>query len=431
MKRLTVGIVLLFTTVFAFSLDFGGNLEDSTYYHYSGNTSWYHADTLSLWLKTSVGKGSDFFMQGSYTYTTDSPYAFNIDYFKIENKSPTFFNYAFGRFYTSDFSGYIYSGKLDGVSASLNYPWGVVSVRSGYTGLQFNTAALQMTIADQNDKSGVFDLESPRVVNGVEVVLPDLFLKQSVRAGIWMQFDMRPDSQVTAAGTSTPSSTGGKLDSQYFGGSVSGSLLSNLYYDSFAWFGTGRTLSYIDGTYKYKLIYSFLGSAGVRYYLPDMLASKVDLRFLVSSGDSDYTTSFLEGNTKGNGTNFTPITDKTAALVFNPVTGNLLFTRLGYSLKPFVKMKSEIMRNIQVELKNITFFRSTTGQISESGLDTNSKSLYLGTEVDGAVNFRPYSDLGLSLSGGVFIPNNGTGGAFLKSQRKMEVLARLGLSFSF
>lgn len=431
MKRLTVGIILLLTTVFAFSLDFGGNLEDSTYYHYSGNSSWYHADTLSLWLTTALWADTNLFVQGSYTYTTDNPYAFNIDYFKIENKGFTFFNYAFGRFYTSDFSGYIYSGKLDGVSATLNYPWGVISVRSGYTGLQFNTAALQMTIADQNDKSGVFDLEAHRVVNGMEVVLPDLFLNQSVKAGIWIQFDMRPDSQVTAEGASTPSSIGGKLDSQYFGGSVGGALLSNLYYDTFAWFGTGRTLSYIDGTYTYKPIYSFLGSAGVRYYLPGMLASKADLRFLVSSGDSDYTSSFLEGNTKENGTTFTPITDKTTALVFNPVTGNLLFTRLGYSLKPFVKMKSEMMQNIQVELKNVTFFRSTTGQISESGIDPASTSLYLGTEFDGAVNFRPYSDLGLSLSGGVFIPNNGTGGTFLKSQRKMEVLASLGLSFRF
>ena len=96
---------------------------------------------------------------------------------------------------------------------------------------------------------------------------------------------------------------------------------------------------------------------------------------------------------------------------------------MSYSIKPH--------DTLQTLLKAAAFFRSTTGQISEPGIDDASDSLYLGTEIDLVVNFRPFSDLGAALSGGFFIPNNGAGGAFLESDRSIEFLTRLEFSFSF
>ena len=432
MKKYTLlTILILITTAGVFGLDFGGNLEDSTLYYHASDSDIYHADTVSFWLRTGVWKDTALFAQGSYTYSTDQAYAFDIDLFKVENKSLSFLNYILGRFHTSDFSGYVFNGRLDGASGTLNFPWGQISAQAGYTGLMFNTSAIEMTLADQQDADGVFDLESPRLVGGVEAVLPDIFLMQDITAGLWLQFDLRPKSEVTSAGEVIPQTTGGKLSTQYFGVKVNGSPVLNLYYDAFAFLGTGQTLSWINSTYVYKPLISFLGSAGARYYLPELLSSVADVRILYSSGDKDSASSFLEGNTDGNGTTFTPVTAKSSALVFNPKAGNLVFIKAGYSLKPFSSMPGDMLNRIQVNLTGVTFFRPTTGQISESGINPASSELYLGSEIDGTVNFRPYSDLGLSLSGGVFMPNNKSGGAFLESQRTTEFLIRLGLSFSF
>lgn len=433
MKRLLFVLLLLcFFAAFLSAVDFGGNLEDSTYYHYESDSSFYHADTLALWLNAYLWKDTDLYIQGSYTYTTDQPYAFDLVSFKLENRSVSPVNYTLGRFYTSDFSGYVFSGRLDGAAVKLNCPWGVLSAQAGYTGLLFNTSAIEMTLADRQDPEGVFDFEAPRLIKSLEVELPDLFLMQNLKFGLWEQYDLRPDSEVTAEGEVLPSTTGGRISSQYLGAELNGSPRENLYYDVFAYFGTGRTLSYISSKYTYKPILSFLGSGGVRYFFPQILSSRLDFRFLYSSGDDDYTSSFLEGNTAGYATNFTPVTGKSLALIFNPGLGNIFFTRLGYSLKPFEKNGNDVLKQMQMELTNIIFFRSTTGQISEGDVNTTEdSSLYLGTEIDGTVNFRPFSDLGLSFSAGAFIPNTAEGGAFSASQRSLEFLARLGLSFSF
>ncbi len=430
MKRILLVVALVSLAVSGYSLDWGGNLEDSTYYYYSDVTSdsssVFHADTLAFWLSTGLWKDTELFVQGSYTYTTENPYFFDIDSLRIENKTSPFLQYTLGRFTLSDFSSYIFSHKLDGGLVLLNFPWGVVRAEAGYTGLLFHrSSGIEMSLADQADTDGTFDLAAPRFVGGAGVLFPDLYLLQDVNVEGWVQFDLRPDDELTAEGTTAPSSKGGKLDSQYFGVQVSGSVIPSLYQNSFVYLGTGRTLSYIDSTYTYKPILSFLGSVGLRYYMESFLHSRIGFQFLYSSGDSDYSSSYLEGNTKDNGTNFIPISRKSLALVFSPQLGNIFFTSLSYSVKP------DVLRNFQFELKDVNFFRSTASQISESGIDPSSSSLYLGTEIDGTVHYRPFSDLGLSLSSGVFIPDNGSGGAFLASQRKVEVLARLGLSFSF
>ncbi|MCK5153406.1 MAG: hypothetical protein KAQ93_03535 [Spirochaetales bacterium] len=421
MKNIVLIICLSLLTTLSFGLDFGGSLEDSTVYYTSDSAEFYHSDTLSLWLTGEVWKDTNLFVQGSYTYTTDDPYFFDIDYLKIENKSVSPLNYTLGRFHTSDSSRYIFSHKLDGVSLSYNLPSAVFSAKAGYTGLLFDTSSsIGMTIADQTgvDYGIEQTFAAPRIVGGIQAFFPELYMNQDLKAEVWAQMDMRNDSDLT---------TGGKLDTQYFGLFLSGPLASSLYYDSFAYLGTGQSHSGIAESYS---VLSFLGSAGLRYYMEDFLFSRMSLRFLYSSGDSDFTTSFTEGNTSGDSSNFVPISGKSTGLVFSPELGNIFLTQFSYSLKPFSGMGNRVLENIQLELTDVNFFRSTTGLISESGINTDSDSLYLGTEIDGTINYRPFSDLGVSLSGGVFIPNNGSGGAFLDT-RELEFLSRLGLSFRF
>jgi len=421
-KSILFFTIIVFITGSLFALDFGGNLEDSTIFYNSDSSSFYHADTLSLWLSNEVWKDTNLFVKGSYTFTTNKPWFIDLDYLKVENKSSSIINYSFGRFYTSDFSGYIFSHKIDGGTITYNLPSYIISAKTGYTGLLFNnTSNIEMTLADQTEITyGNFpqSFAPPRLAGGLQVFFPELFSGQDLKAEIWAQLDLRNKSDLTA---------GSKLDTQYLGISLSGPLLPSLYYDSFAYLESGQSHSGIGSDYT---VLSFLGSAGLKYYMEDFLYSRISFKFLYSSGDSDYLASFTEGNTSGNSTNFIPISNKSLALVFSPQLGNIFFTSLNYSIKPFSGMEYKTLKNVQLELTDINFFRSGTGQISESGINSLSTSLYLGTEIDGTVNYRPFSDLGVSLSSGVFIPNNSTDGAF-DTSKSVEFLARLGVSFSF
>jgi len=412
---LIAGFTLL--TVLTFGFDFGGSLEDSTIYHYSDSSTFYHSDTLSLWLKTELWKDTDLLVYGSGAYSIDNPSTiekplfFDLNYFKIENKSASLLNYSFGRIAASDFSGYIFNHKMDGASITVNMPSFIIKANAGYTGFLFNTSSVvKMTTDDETGTSyGTFpqSFASPRIVGGIQAFFPELILGQDLKTEVWAQFDMRNESDLT---------TGKKLDTQYYGLTLSGSLVSTLYYDSFAYFESGQAHSGLGDNYA---VLSFLGSAGLRYYIEEFLYSKISFRFLYSLGDTD-----------GVETTFVSISRKTLAKVFSPELGNIFYTSLSYSLKPFSGMDNRGLQNIQLELTDVNFFRSTTGDISAGGINTDSKSLYLGTEIDGTINFRPYSDLGLSLSGGAFIPANGKDEAFL-STRAVEYLGRLGLSFSF
>ena len=334
-KTAIVLFFVFFAVAFGSAVDFGGSLGDATLLYPGDTLSVYHSDNLSVWFSSPLGNDINFFAQGSYTFTTEDPYAFDLDYLKIENKSASELNYTLGRFLVSDFSGYLFRNKLDGAQVILNPAWGTINLTAGYTGLLFNrTSGVEMTLSDQSDSSGRFDFEAPRMITGLEVQIPGILLKQDLTVGAWGQFDMRKASDITSGG--------GKLNTGYLGVKVGGPLLSSLYYDSAVFWGTG--LSTISGVNTQML--SFLGYAGLRYYLPEILSSKITARFLYSTGDADYTTSFLEGNTKGTDGMFTPVTKSSLALVFSPRLGNIFFSKVSYSLKPLSWIESRMLVGI-------------------------------------------------------------------------------------
>jgi hypothetical protein len=76
-----------------------------------------------------------------------------------------------------------------------------------------------------------------------------------------------------------------------------------------------------------------------------------------------------------------------------------------------------------------TYFRSTFSEIGLAYVDTSSKGMYLGTEIEVSLVARVFSDLGLSLRTGVFLPGTGSFGVFT-SERKPEFLAKVELSTS-
>lgn len=437
----TIAIIAAFTFTGAMGLsaldfDFGGFIENSSTPSVALDSAnpvfaMDQKDRLALWGEMHFSPQLALTAQGSYAFSLLLPYLFDVDSLKLDWRILPSVRATLGRFVFADFTGHVLSHKLDGALITLDFPFMVLSAGAGFSGFLLKPSSLVlMSRSDTADQSntGVF-FAAPRIVEKLDVLFPNLLPRQDLTLSVILQQDLRSSGSLIQEGEQQPFVTGrsgGSLTSEYFGLGVSGAIISSLYYDAFFYVNLGSTLSYVadsaSGTgssHQYAAIQAFLGGIGLRYYSEAFLSSRVELRAVVSSGDTDNTT-FLEGNTAGASTLFAPISQETLGLAFQPQLGNLVLINANYSLKPVSQL--QLMAKVQ------SFLRLTTGAISALGVNPASGDLYLGTELDGIANFRPLSDLGFAFSLGFFLPN---GGAFT-GQASLPVLAgRFEVSFSF
>jgi hypothetical protein len=427
----------------------GGNLDNWTeFLTQTDDTLFTQEDRLSAWLNIPLGSGFDFYAMGSYTFEyidEESDHYFDVDFLKFDGNFSTTgegasnFGFTAGRFVTSDFTGYVFYHVMDGGQLRFRFPFVNINTSFGYTGLIFKHAAdfriSKLDVVEANDDD-IF-LGPPKIIGVIDATFPDLIGNQTLTMSFVFQEDMRSEDDVLEEGEENffPAE-GGLLDTQYYGVGVGGPIFSSLYYNTFFYLSTGRTLSYLNDpdsatnfSYEYTGILSLLFGGGIKFYMRDFLYSRIAFSFVYASGDED-SFSFIEGNSDDRASTFVPISyDSDIALVFPPQLGNILLFDISYSLRPFSGSKTSILSNLQTMLKALIFFRPTSGPISEAGLDPTSDAAYLGTEIDLIINFRPFSDLGTALSLGLFVPN--TGEAFLEDQRETEFLGRFEFSLSF
>jgi hypothetical protein len=306
---------------------------------------------------------------------------------------------------------------VDGVQVSWRGPRLNASLAAAFTGLQLTPVSpVSMSWADINTTSL---LAPPRLLELLELRFPELFKRQDLLVSVLAQQDLRSQAVLLQAGdTVEVAGQGGRLSTEYLGVALRGPLGSLFYYDAFAYLGTGRMLSYIDGAYSYEWMLTALGGGGVRYFREQWLHSRAELRFLLASGDADFA-DFFEGNRDGLATTFVTISRQDLALLFSPRLGNLALLSLSYSVKP--------LEMLQTGLSATLFLRPTAGPISDSRIDPASDSIYLGSEIDATANLRPFSDLGTALSLGLFMP----GGAFRASEQDPQFRGKLEISLSF
>jgi hypothetical protein len=425
-------------------LDFGGFLYNYTNLSVSRPASApafaiEQKDQLAAWLDARFGAAFSLSAQGSYTFTLERPYLFDLESLKADWRILPVLRAEAGRFAMSDFTGLVLSHTLDGLRLSLELPFSTITGSVGYSGLLFKPVSRilmsRSDSADQTDNAKYF--AAPRLIEGLDALFPQLFLRQDVRLSLLFQQDLRPDAAVIAAGEQqeiVSGLSGGKLSTQYYGLGLAGPIVASLYYDAFFYFGSGQTLSYVadsaSGTgysHQYQPILSYLGGIGVRYFMEEALYSRMEVRGIIASGDSDNDT-FLEGNTEQSSWLFVPISQVSKWLAFSPQLGNILIVEANYSLRPFAKSRAATLDRLQALIKGAGFLRPTTGAISETGLDPSSASLYLGTEAELIVSYRPLSDLGLALSLGAFFPNSV---AFTTGSAEPRLAGRFEISFSF
>jgi hypothetical protein len=385
-------------------------------------------DKFALWLVNQFTSSLKLTVQGSFTYVyenpkPDYPYLPDIDLLNLHGGFPlntdrtSMFRYTVGRFVLNDFSDLVLSDGLDGLMFDWNTWLANSTLAVGYTGLHFDQASgINISWADFNNTEL---LAPPRLVGLVSAEFPSLFMGQDLNTAFIMQQDFRSKDEVLEEGPAAEVvGQGGRLSTQYLGIGLNGSLARSLYYRFFAFLGTGKSLSYIDSEYQYAWILSTLIGTSVQYFNEKMLFSRAELRLLFASGDADFSYSVIEGNREGLATVWVPISNKDLALVFSPRLANLVLIEASYSIKP--------LSNLQTQLKGVMFLRPTTGPVSDLRVDGDSN--YLGSEIDAVVKYRFFSDLGLALSLGLFLPGQE---AFAVAERDPEFRGRFEISFAY
>jgi hypothetical protein len=436
--------MILLATAPAVAIDFGGTLGNTTEASvpFDGDTSIGQGNRLSLFVRHSFSAELEVVARARYEYRLDTVFADDtdteVDWWQgdldalyararlpVEGEGGALVDLQAGRFRLHEFSGALLNEPADGVRATIQTRDGDVTLGAGYTGfLMKESSELMLSGADVSDDADDDEfLAPPRLLGLIAFSLPEIVGRQNFDVSFVAQGDLRdeddlPDGQ-------------GLVHTAYLGAGVSGPIVPMLFYDLYGYFGGGKTLTTDGGVSSYKPIQSYMIGANLQYFMPDVQQSVVSLGYLYSSGDKDHG-SFYEGNTEGASKMFVGLTSPGFGAVFSPKLGNLMVTDLSYSVKPFSGQGSRALDEFQTELSVLGFFRPTTGVISEPGINPASDNLYLGTEVDLTLNFRPFSDLGFSLVNGVFFPNNGSSdSALLEDAVSSEYMARFVATFSF
>jgi len=446
--RYVLIIVLLFLAGALCAIDFGGTIENDTKVGLGEGEIFEQANRLSLWLQLDFGDTLAFNAQASYIFTLQDMLMYEVDAFAIQGEfpilgeSPFMIKLNLGRFPLADFSGFVLDHLVDGIEVIYSNSFMDFRLAGGYTGFLFKkTTSILMTKADSNDigDDDTF-FAAPRVIGLAELTFPEIFLRQNITLSVLVQFDLRPEDDLIAEGTvvippADPDwSRGGHLHSQYFGIGIGGTILPSLYYNLFGYVQIGETLTCMyDGAqyeYEYKPILAFAAGGRLSWFLRDSIASMFGLEVLFASGDNDYSR-LLEGNSESTGNLFIPISKTELGVAFTPEIPNIFLVSLEYSMKPMNSLKDSVWSNLQTAFKATAFFRASTGYISEDGVDIGSDSLFLGTEAAVVANFRPFSDLGMVLSFGAFLPATTADIGAMAEGSNFVFVGRFEFSFSF
>lgn len=410
------------------TVDFGGTLKNTTGMESAGTAGLLQSDRVTAWLGVE-GRQTSFLLRGLYSLSySGGEFSHYLDLDRLSLTTTVIgdgaplsrFELSLGRRLVADHTGLVLEQNLDGIGITVSYPVATVSASLGTTFLPSRAAApVVLSRADAADYAASGRLMgSPRAVGLIELTFPSV-LRQRLTLSLAAQEDLRGllvaaglrDALLEEGTTVFDPSRGGLVDTQYASLGIRGNIAGGLFYDAFFTLNTGRTLSYVtpqgssQARYLYTPMVAALGGARLTLYAEKALGSVAGLRFVLSSGDTwEERTSLIEGSLSPSPGLFLPVTAKPLSVVFAPTLGNLSFLEASYSIRPFTGRGSEALAKLQFGLSGLLFLRLVDGPIS-AAISDSSPTVYVGTEADLAVAFRPFSDLALEATGGVFLPS--------------------------
>ena len=370
----SIAAVFLLCTVPVAALDWGVVVDSRTTANLvkDQDTEIDLREKVSLWAEEfwndESGTQYTFSVNGYFLYEKTDPdetIAFDADLLRLKVKKSGLFDdravldASIGRFRFAEPTGIVLSHTADGARAALDYGGIVVRTGVGYTGLQIKPeASVSMTAADAADDADDDVYFAPqRIFEQVEVALPNLVERQRFTLAGLLQQDLRDGDDT--------------LDSVHLIGMADGELSKGLYYTA-------------SGTYAIDLSNDLSGlsaSGSVYYFSEELLYSRISAGVLYADED------------------FFTVSTPTLGLVFTPGIADLTRVAFDYSLRPWGDRFDPVVKNLQFSVGTKLFMPA--GE-------------YTGSEVTGGVNFKPTSDFGASLKGGVYLPDEGDTAGLLR-----------------
>ncbi|MCF7947831.1 MAG: hypothetical protein K9M94_04485 [Spirochaetia bacterium] len=405
--------------------DWGGFADSSSELRWDGEADYQQDLEAGIWLNTRFSENASLRTEAKYQFNLDRSFFADLSQFVFTGTHPvetetltSRISYRLGRFNFADFTGYVLDHNLDGSEIEVELPWGTFSAGAGYTGLTFvPNSRILLTQSDigvhLSAPSNGYATAPPKTIERLALALPQLLLEQDVSVSIIAQQDLQQESDLL--------SPNDRIFTEYLGLGIAGSMARDLYHRLYGYFNYGH------GAYS---TLAYLAGGELTYYMEDFNYSRLKLSGVYSSGDPEQGSYYGGYSGSDYSNHFIPLSHREQfGIVFSPSPGNLSVGEFSYSIKP---LSSVYAGELQIELSGLSFIRSTTGAISEPGVSTTSDQLYLGSEADLRLKYRPFSDLGITLSGGVFMPNNYTDDSpFSDSRTELEAAGRLNISFTY
>ncbi len=433
------------------AFDWGGSTEDKTGTSVPFNGvklgTFDQTETVRLWMSNYFSPSTSLLLKANLANVSTIGYSpgnlansFTADLDVLAYSMP---GWVFGRTTYRDFGNTVLNTTLDGAQYTLDTPNFDLKALAGYSGFVFKSGStIVISQADLNDRTVPENFAKPstlfappRAVGYVEADFSQLLPGQKLMVAEAVQLDLR-GSGIAKNGDTAVSGTSGDtapVHMTYTGVGVSGRITGPLYWDFWGYAGLGTSLTVVGPTktqtWKTSSIANGIGNVDLTLLLPDVNDLVVDLGFMMGSWDRDGISpgQNLPTSTQGSSpslyTGYFGISRTGSALIFNPQPVNMAITQLLVSIKPFAASTDDLA-NLAVTASAFVFVRPTPGPIAETGIDTTKNNLYVASEADVNLLWRPASDWGATLGVGAFFPGPAM-------TRGIEMRIQLGANVSF
>lgn len=392
MKKLLVIILIILGTsaIFGFNYDYGATIDSYTGYNFTDSSYLFGFEKLSIYGSAQVNNNISLAIDGFYKFqfsTSSNNEIKHILDFSLLSGSFIINNMKLdvGRNLMSDYSSRILNHKLDGAVFSLPLGPGDLIAKVGYSGLvNQNEVSILQTSSDEEN--------IPRIIEGADYII------DQNTGTLWFSIYSLQDILNIDSNLSV-----------YIGGGYTGIIGTDVFYTLQGNFQTGLFPYFNDKSeVNGAVIAAGIGDINVVWFIRGessivkRMTPFVSFDFGISSGDSNLISADLavadQPDEINNGvTIYTPISTGGPGSIYSINYQNLTYFKVKGSITPLDKL--------QTEIGTVLYFRTVEGPTSDNTLNNEEKGNYLGVEFNMGVNYRPLSDLGISLNGGLFIPD--------------------------
>lgn len=402
MKKLLAMFFLISSLSVGYSLniDYGATIDSYVGASLESDSTVFGFEKLSLYGSLMFTENTSLALDGYYKFSYDATegdltHVLDFDTLLFSSSISLKRNdilYEVGRGYKSDYSGDIFAHKLDGASITLPFSFATLYGHIGYTGLIHRDE--DSLISTKQDELKDEERDNIKlVIEGLDFVSETDLM--TFWGSIYATQDLRPENLA-------------KNYSVYIGAGFQGSIRTDLFYSLRGNFKTGG-FSYSEVASEDEPTDSTMITAGmgalsldwfIRFDNVSHLNPMLSLDVGVSSGDDsviDSQIGSVQGKELDSISLYSPIVSTGPGSIYSTSNTNLTYCKVDASISP--------LNNLQTSLGSVVFFRTVEGVTGDSNVGADTSGNYLGTEISLTANWRLFSDLGVSLSGGVNIPN--------------------------